>query len=75
MCSKLLRVILLADDRNIFYSDTNIDCCLKILNKELIYLDELFKLNKLSLNLTKNKLHNYHNYLISVLVVLVCLLI
>ena len=52
-CSKFLKFILFADDKNIFSSDKCIDYCFKIFNNENINFYELFKTNKLWLNLKK----------------------
>ena len=46
-----------ADDMNIFFSDTNLDELIKQINAEIIKLSNWFKVNKLSLNVKKTKLH------------------
>jgi hypothetical protein len=53
-CSTLLKFILFADDTNIFYSDSSLDGVFKIVNSELENLAVWFKVNKLSLNISKN---------------------
>ena len=53
--SNLLDFILFADDTNIFYSDKNINTLFETVNEELTHIDEWFKANKLSLNVTKTK--------------------
>ena len=51
--SKLLNFILFADDTNIFISGKNIDTLCNVLSNELQHLDTWFKVNKLSLNVSK----------------------
>ena len=53
--STLLNFILFADDSNLFYSHKDIKTLFKIVNEELIKVDEWFKSNKLSLNIKKTK--------------------
>jgi len=53
-----LKFILFADDTNVFYTGKNIKDVSKVLNEELKHLSEWFKVNKLSLNVKKNKLHD-----------------
>ena len=48
--SKKLKFILFADDTNVFYSDTNVEKVVGVVNSELKYLSLRFKINKLSLN-------------------------
>jgi hypothetical protein len=52
-CSDILRLILFADDTNIFYSNSDICKLESIVNLELSKLSTWFKANKLSLNATK----------------------
>ena len=49
-----------ADDTNLFYSHSNIDTLFKTVNKELNYINEWFKANKLSLNISKTKYTFFH---------------
>ena len=51
--SKLLNFILFADDTNIVYSHKDKHLLFNILNIELVKVSNWFKLNKLSLNITK----------------------
>ena len=53
--SKLLQLILFADDTNVFLSHKDADCLANILNIELNKLSIWFRANKLSLNLKKTK--------------------
>ena len=57
MCnaSKLFKFIIFADDTNIFIEHKNLQTLEKILNDELHKLSIWFKLNKLSLNISKIK--------------------
>ena len=52
-CSDILRLILFADDTNIFYSNSDISEIEIIANAKLCKLSTCFKANKLSLNATK----------------------
>jgi hypothetical protein len=51
--SKLLRTIMFADDTNLFLTGKSLVLLEKQLNEELIIINEWFKANLLSLNLTK----------------------
>ncbi len=51
--SKLAKIIMFADDTNLFFSGEDIDKLNYDVNKELIALSLWFKLNKLSLNIKK----------------------
>ncbi len=53
--SKLLTIILFADDTNIFYSHNDPATLIRVLKEETEKLSEWFKANKLSLNLDKTK--------------------
>ena len=53
-CSDILKFILFADDTNLFYSNANIIHLRTILNSELSKLNTWFKLNHLSLNISKS---------------------
>ena len=57
MCnvSKILDLILFADDTNVFFSHKNIDVIQKTLNDELPKLSDWCNTNKLSVNLKKSK--------------------
>ena len=52
-CSNLLQFILFADDTNLFFSSTNINDLIAIVNRELDKLAVWFRANKLSLNIDK----------------------
>ena len=56
MCdvSKLLHIILFADDTNFFYPASNINDVTNVVNNELKQLGLWFRANKLSLNVQKN---------------------
>ena len=54
-CSEILRLILFADDTNIFYSNSDMSEIENIVNTELCKLSTWFKANKLSLNATLMK--------------------
>ena len=58
MCSvsKILHLILFADDTNIFFSHKNVDFIPNTLNDELPKLSDWCNANKLSVNLKKSKL-------------------
>ena len=51
--SDILKIILFADDTNLFYSDTNLDRLYGTMNRELKKLVVWFKTNRLSLNVDK----------------------
>jgi len=53
--SSALNCILFADDTNLFYSSKNIKTIFHTVNNELTHINEWFKANKLSLNITKTK--------------------
>ena len=63
MCdvSKLLHIILFADDTNIFYSASNIDDVTNVVNNELKQLGLWFRANKLSLNVNKANCIMFNN--------------
>ena len=54
--SKLLKLVLFADDTNIFCSGDDLAELLKDLTEEIIKLKNWFDYNKLSLNLAKTKI-------------------
>ena len=49
----MLKFILFADDTTIFLSNKNYNALIETINKELVIVNELLKVNKLSLNITK----------------------
>jgi hypothetical protein len=51
--SKLLHLILFADDTNMFLSNKNLDTLIATLNEELIGVNNWFMSNRLSINLSK----------------------
>ena len=51
--SSILRFVLFADDTNIFCSGKDLDITCQLINDELKMLTEWFKVNRLSLNITK----------------------
>ncbi|XP_065673940.1 uncharacterized protein LOC136090891 [Hydra vulgaris] len=55
LSSKILNYIIFADGTNVFFSDSNLKNIFYIVNTELIYLNEWFEANKLSLNIEKTK--------------------
>ena len=55
-CSKLVSIILFADDTNILYSDTSLKTLNEILQIEINKIANWLNDNKLSLNSTKTKL-------------------
>ena len=52
-CSDVLQFILFADDTNLFLSNTDIWQLMDLINDELSKLDDWFRANKLSLNISK----------------------
>ena len=50
------RLIMFADDTNLFCSHKNIKELFKIMNHELIKIQQWFNANKLSLNIKRNKI-------------------
>lgn len=59
--SKVLSLIMFADDSNLFHSDKNINDLFKTMNIELNHISEWFKANKLSLNKNKTKFLLFHS--------------
>ena len=53
--TKVLDPVLFADDTNLFCSDNNIRTLFETANQELIQINDLFLVNKLSLNVEKTK--------------------
>ena len=52
--SKVLDLILIADDTNIFYSHKDSNSLTQIISGELTKLSDWFKVNKLSINIKKS---------------------
>ena len=59
--SEFLRFVLFADDTNLFASGDNIDTLCNNMNKELHKINFWFKINKLSLNLSKTNFMVFSN--------------
>ena len=49
----MLKIILFADDTNVFYSNNDINILQEVINKELKKLSLWLEVNKLSLNVQK----------------------
>jgi hypothetical protein len=64
-CSDILRLILFADDTNIFYSNSDIIELERIVNAELSKLSNWFMANRLSLNATKTNFIIFGNKKVS----------
>lgn len=60
--STLLKLILFADDTNIFYSNDDYNNLIHNINNELMKLKTWMDINKLSLNLSKTKVMFFGNY-------------
>ena len=58
--SNVLVPIMFADDTNFFFEPSNINTLFKIVNDELIKINEWFSANKLSLNVGKTKFSLFH---------------
>ena len=58
--SKILQLIMFADDTNLFYSHRNIKTLFYTANKELEHINEWFESNKLSLNVRKTNYIFFH---------------
>ena len=56
--SKLFQFILFADDTNMFYCNKDISELIRQTNAELDKLNVSFSVNRLLLNIAKNKLHD-----------------
>jgi hypothetical protein len=54
--SKLAKVLMFADDTNLFFSYENLDDLISLVNCELNKFSNWFKLNKLSLNINKTNI-------------------
>ena len=63
MCnvSMLMKSIVFADDTNFFYSGDNLSQVCETVSTELSKLHSWFQVNKLSLNITKNKCYDFGN--------------
>ena len=57
--SKIFNLVLFADDTHILYSDENVNNLNNVVNSELDKLNTWFIINKLSLNVSKNKLYSF----------------
>ena len=53
-CTKLLKLLLFADDTTLIYSSRDLNELINIVNTELVHLARWFNLNKLSLNASKS---------------------
>uniref|UniRef100_A0A8C6UW15 Reverse transcriptase domain-containing protein n=4 Tax=Neogobius melanostomus TaxID=47308 RepID=A0A8C6UW15_9GOBI len=60
--SKLLKLVIFADDTNVFYSNDNYSNLVTNINCELSKLKTWMDINKLSLNLNKTKVMFFGNY-------------
>ena len=60
-CSKILHLILFADDTNLTYSNLNFQVLVKTVNDELKKLSVWFEANKLSLNVKKTQIIIFGN--------------
>ena len=58
--SKVLNLIMFADDRNLFFSHSDINILFEKMNKELTNVSNWFNANKLSLNVKKTKFSFFH---------------
>src|SRR6266516_301111 len=61
LCSKLLKLLLFADDTTVSYSSSDINLLVDTVNKELELLQNWFNLNKLSLNPLKSSYMIFSN--------------
>ena len=61
MFSNFLRFIHFADSPSIFDNGTDVKEICKVLCKELLKLEVLFRVNKLSFNITKNIFMMFYN--------------
>ena len=60
-CSKILKLVLFADDTNIFFAGKDVVVLFKTLNNELLKLSDWFRANKLSLNINKTHYIIFNN--------------
>ena len=58
--SKMLNLIMFADDTNLFYEHKNIKKLFAIVNEKIININDWFMANKLSLNIGKTKHSLFH---------------
>ena len=58
--SKILNLILFADDTNLFYDHKNVIKLFATVNEELMNINDWFMANKLSLNIEKTKYSLFH---------------
>jgi hypothetical protein len=61
LCSKIPHFVLFADDTNILFSHRDPKTLESIINTELKYISNWFKLNKLSLNIKKTNFMSFKN--------------
>ena len=59
--SELTKFIIFADDTNLFYRHKNLNTLVSIINTELIKISSWFKLNKLSLNISKTNFIHFQS--------------
>ena len=57
--SKLLNFVIFADDTSVFYSHSNFNHLINLLNRELSRISQWFKCNKLSLNISKTNFMHF----------------
>lgn len=60
--SKVLRMILFADDTNILYANDNYNDLIEVANQELAKIKSWMDINKLSLNLNKTKVMMFGHF-------------
>ena len=58
---KILKLILYADDTTIYFSSPNLQSLFSTFNSELVYINEWFLKNKLTVNLTKTNYVLFHS--------------
>ncbi len=61
-CSKILKLLLFADDTTLIFSSSDLKSLVSTLNKELALVYKWFNLNKLSLNVQKTKYMIFSNH-------------
>ena len=72
MCLSCLNFVLFNDDTYLFASGNNVETLCAMINKELEYLDIWFRVDELSLNLTKTSFMVFANKDISNLSICMC---
>ena len=68
--SNMVKLVLFADDTNLYMSGGNIEQLMMSLNRELVKLESWFKVNKLSLNVAKTNFMVFTNRSVSIPVVI-----